>query len=238
MAIKERDVVLMGKDGADGTIDLPVTRLGNIEDGAEVKTGLVDADAVPVVDSADGGEMKKITWANVVEAVKGKLNRVYAAVSHEHTKSEITDFPTSMTPAVHAASHRTGEADALSATDVGADPAGSAADTVSAHDESAQAHKTLLAGKAAKSKQVSATIGTTWSGSAGAWTQTLNITGVTATNVVEVFLTKGATDAQDKAYTALQLRDGGQAAGKITLKAKGTKNTITVPLTVIVRGDL
>lgn len=122
MAIKERDVVLMGKDGADGTIDLPVTRLGNIEDGAEVKTTLADADALPVVDSADAQEMKKITWANLIAAIKGKLDRVYAAVSHEHTKSEITDFPTSMTPTAHKDSHKTGGSDALTAADVGARP--------------------------------------------------------------------------------------------------------------------
>lgn len=122
MAIKERDVVLMGKDGADGTIDLPVTRLGNIEDGAEVKTTLADADALPVVDSADAQEMKKITWTNVVAAIKGKLNGVYAAVSHSHAWSAITGKPTSMTPTAHKNSHRTGGSDALTAADIGALP--------------------------------------------------------------------------------------------------------------------
>lgn len=82
MAIIERDVVLQGKSGADITIDLPVTRLGLIEAGAESKTTLVDADALPLVDSADAGEMKKITWGNVVAAIRGKLNSVYAPASH------------------------------------------------------------------------------------------------------------------------------------------------------------
>lgn len=259
----------MGKDGADGTIDLPVTRLGNIEDGAEVKTTLADADALPVVDSADAQEMKKISWANLVAAIKAKLK--------------------GMAPTAHKNSHKTGGSDALTAADIGALPKTGGRvdgwfgvipgeyteklyvcqDGVFVGDGSYQDEREApfqlpflsgrpripspvipteaankeyvdagLADKAFKSKQVSATIGTTWSGSAGAWTQTLNIAGVTATNVVEVFLAKEATDAQDKAYTALQLRDGGQSSGKITLKAKGAKNTITIPITVIVRGDL
>lgn len=80
MAVKERDVVLMGKDGEDSTIDMPITRLGLIEDGAEAKTTLADADAIPVVDSADSGEMKKIAWGDAMGAIKGKLDGVYATV--------------------------------------------------------------------------------------------------------------------------------------------------------------
>ena len=79
MAVKERDVVLMGKDGADQTIDLPVTRLGNIENSATTKTSLADADTIPAIDSADGQEMKKISWANLVTAIKSKLTGVYEA---------------------------------------------------------------------------------------------------------------------------------------------------------------
>ncbi len=80
MAVKERDVVLLGKDGEDSTIDMPITRLGLIEDGAEAKTTLADADAIPVVDSADSGEMKKIAWGDAMGAIKGKLDGVYATV--------------------------------------------------------------------------------------------------------------------------------------------------------------
>ena len=60
MAVVERDVVLQGKD-KDGnqTIDLPITRLGNIEDSADVKEQPVAEDYIPVMDSADGGQMKK-----------------------------------------------------------------------------------------------------------------------------------------------------------------------------------
>ncbi len=60
MAVIERDVVLMSKD-ADGnqTIDMPLTNLGNIEGTADVKAVPTSGDYVPVMDSADNGQMKK-----------------------------------------------------------------------------------------------------------------------------------------------------------------------------------
>ena len=228
MAIKERDVVLMGKDGADGTIDLPVTRLGNIEDGAEVKTTLADADALPVVDSADAQEMKKITWANLIAAIKGKLDRVYAAVSHEHTKSEITDFPTSMTPTAHKDSHKTGGSDALTAADVGADPSGSAAavdaklDThvVNIVKHITAAERTSWSAKAER-KTAAGTLSTTgWTGSAGNWSQAVAVSWMLAADVPKARLT-GTTAAQMDAWDTLEPYVD-SAAGKVTFYCKQT----------------
>ena len=85
---------------------------------ASAKTTLVDADTVPLNDSADSNKLKKITWANV----KTVLANVFAAKSHTHTKSQISDFPTSIAPSAHASSHKTGGSDALSASDIGAVP--------------------------------------------------------------------------------------------------------------------
>lgn len=64
MAVKKRDVVLMGKNAAgDQTIDMPITRLGNIEDSAEIKENPTSEDYIPVIDMADGGQMKKTPYA-------------------------------------------------------------------------------------------------------------------------------------------------------------------------------
>lgn len=56
----ERDIVLTGLD-AEGkdTVDLPVTRLGLIEDSARVKDEPEAGDYLALMDSGDGGEMKK-----------------------------------------------------------------------------------------------------------------------------------------------------------------------------------
>jgi hypothetical protein len=100
MATIERDVVLQSvDDSGNPTIDLPITRLGNIEDTADVKTTPTSADYVPIIDSADNGQMKKAPMSSVrdggnADTVDNKHASDFAAVSHTHTKSDITDFPT------------------------------------------------------------------------------------------------------------------------------------------------
>ena len=83
-----------------------------------------------------------------------------------------------------------------------------------------------------------ATISTSWSGSAAPYTQTISIEGVEEKNVVEIALPSTATAAQVKAFQKLVLQDGGQTNGSITLKAFGTKNSVSIPVNVIIRRDL
>ena len=87
------------------------------------------------------------------------------------------------------------------------------------------------------SARSTATITTSWSGTSAPYTQRLNISGVTADSIVEVALRSTATAAQAAAYAALQLQDGGQGSGYITLRCFGTKNTTSIPINVIVRRD-
>lgn len=103
--------------------------LGGLETGKEAlinnaagKATPIDADAVVITDSADSTKTKRITWANVIVAIKSALNSVYAAVGHTHAWNSITGTPSSFTPTAHASTHKTGGADALTAADVGAIP--------------------------------------------------------------------------------------------------------------------
>ena len=82
-----------------------------------------------------------------------------------------------------------------------------------------------------------ANIGTTWTGSEAPYTQTLSVLGVTADSVVDIFLPSDATASQVAEYGKLNLQDGGQSAKSITLKAFGTKNTATIPIKIIIRGE-
>lgn len=87
---------------------------------ASTKTTPVDADQAPVVDSADSSKTKRVTWANIKAALKTYFDMLYAAATHTHAWSTITGKPTSFTPSAHAASHKTGGTDALTAVDIGA----------------------------------------------------------------------------------------------------------------------
>ena len=85
------------------------------------KTTLVDTDSVVISDSADSGKRKKVLWSKIKEL----LANTFAAKSHTHTKSDISnfahthtkseisdfshkhskadisDFPSTMTPSAH-----------------------------------------------------------------------------------------------------------------------------------------
>ena len=74
-----------------------------------------------------------------------------------------------------------------------------------------------------------------WSGSAAPYTNTINVTGVTASNIVEVGLNNAsATDAQVQACMKASIAKITQENGKIKLYAYGTKPTVNIPMTVVI----
>lgn len=90
MAIIERDIVLQGKT-ADGnrTIDLPVTALKNIEDTAEIKEKPTADDYIPVIDSADGGQMKKTPFS-FMDVLGKKSKNLLRTTAESETKRGVT----------------------------------------------------------------------------------------------------------------------------------------------------
>lgn len=103
----------------NGNMDIIDTQIKALDSkSATAKTTLVDADTIPLNDSAASNALKKITWANI----KTVLGNVFAPKSHTHTKSQISDFPSSIAPSAHASSHKTGGSDAISPSDIGAVP--------------------------------------------------------------------------------------------------------------------
>ena len=88
-------------------------------DGLTAFTDIADTDYFPAYD-ASATSHKKTLWSNIKSVLKTYFDTVYAALSHTHTKANITDFPTSMAPTAHASSHAAGQADPISPADIGA----------------------------------------------------------------------------------------------------------------------
>jgi hypothetical protein len=56
---------------------------------ASAKTTPVDADTVPLTDSAAANALKKVSWTNIKATLKTYFDTLYAAVSHNHAASAI-----------------------------------------------------------------------------------------------------------------------------------------------------
>ena len=69
---------------------------------------------------------------------------------------------------------------------------------------------------------------------AGAKTQTVSVSGVTATTNGSLRIAQSATDEQFAAWGAAQPRVTAQAAGTLTVKATGTVPTIDIPVEVLI----
>lgn len=73
-----------------------------------------------------------------------------------------------------------------------------------------------------------------WSGDSAPYTYTINLAGVTTTNMVDVSLSSNATLAQAKAWAKTMVMNATQSTGQVVLKAYGKKPSINIPITVTV----
>ena len=88
---------------------------------------------------------------------------------------------------------------------------------------------------AATPKSVSATLTTSgWAQSGSGYSQTVNVTGVTASSNGSLRIAQSATDEQFAAWGAAKPRVTAQAAGTLTVKAAGTVPTIDIPVEVLI----
>ena len=78
-----------------------------------------------------------------------------------------------------------------------------------------------------------------WGGSEPPYTYTISNSSITDTNeAVEIAPNNSATDEQLIAYMACGLCGGTISAGKIVLKAFGSKPEINIPIVMIIRGEI
>lgn len=80
-----------------------------------------------------------------------------------------------------------------------------------------------------------------WVGSAPPYT--LNVTPLTtsfidANTKIEVLISPNATVEMVEAFQALNLQGGPQSSGSFTLRAFGEKNTISIPITIIITNNV
>ena len=118
----------------------------------QAKTTPVDADTVVILDSSTDNSRKKLTWANSKAALKIYFDSLYATLSHLHTQRDINGLETAMagkasTEALAAHAEDTNNPHSVTAEQANADPAGTAANAVSDHNASRDAHSSILADK-------------------------------------------------------------------------------------------
>ena len=85
----------VGPAGADAVITN--ASIGAVLTAATAKTTPVDADTMPLTDSAASNALKKVTWANIKATLTSYFGTVYAALVHTHVSANITDSTSAAT---------------------------------------------------------------------------------------------------------------------------------------------
>lgn len=112
--------------------------------------------------------------------------------------------------------------------------------TTSAHGLMSAADKSKLNGIASGATKNVSTV-KSFTLSASSWSSgsyTISDSLITASSNQEILSATTITAAQYNALSKAQIIDGGQSAGKLTLKALGTVPTIDIPIRVVFRGTI
>ena len=80
--------------------------------------------------------------------------------------------------------------------------------------------------------------GSGWNGDDIPYTQTVSVVGVTQSNMVEVTIPGSITNEQLTELVNAQVNKVDQSTDAITLYSYGTKPSINIPITVVIRGDI
>lgn len=78
-----------------------VTDAGNVGSsihGADAKTTPVDADTLPIIDSAASNVLKKVTWANVKATLKSYFDSVTTTYTNKRITKRVTTEASNATP--------------------------------------------------------------------------------------------------------------------------------------------
>lgn len=230
------------KDG-NTTIDLPITRLGNIEDTAEVKETPAEGDYIPIIDGADNGQMKKTPFS----AVGGNNAEVKKAIDTANAAKETaTQAKTTADAAAASASTASQNASAAlskaeqakTAADNAASAAATATQTANAAATAAQSAQTAAtaAQTAASEAKSAAPAPKSFSIAANSWTTlttakgdykysaAITATGITAADSADV---RFGIDSIATCVAAEVAPAAETSANKITVYAK-TKPTAAV----------
>ena len=85
----------------DGSANITVIAPGT--NAAASKTTPVDADQLPLVDSAASNVLKKLTWANIKATLKTYFDTIYAAIAHDQSSDTITTTVLTVSGTTHTA---------------------------------------------------------------------------------------------------------------------------------------
>lgn len=145
------------------------------------------------------------------------------------------------TPPVNSVFGRTGAVTAqtgdYTAAQVGAIAASlkGAANGVAELDSSGKVPEAQLPSMGGGVTAVSATLSTSWAGSAAPYTQTVTVSGITPSTPSIIGLAETATVAQEKAASLANLKVSA-GTNTVTVTARGIKPTTTIPIVVMIMG--